>query len=245
MRGVFTLLSINCGNPMYLGATSNLIDEILEQTDFDIILTTNEVGFFSNKINDRLIIRDINIEPLILNYPNGFNYNLKFLCFQNIPENYDIVIYLDGDVKLKGWNEESKVLIETILKTNEVIGTRFNAVLKNEYQHFLDNIGFTFSHKISTYEISKYDLNDDIFESRLPSEHFLILKNIPNKIKMFADKWSEMNTFLQNKNGEGGSHCDAFEIGISLRKAGLNDINDMSYGDSVIKLGFEFNGNKK
>ena len=49
MRGVFTLLSINCGNPMYLGATSNLIDEILEQTDFDIILTTNEVNFFSNK----------------------------------------------------------------------------------------------------------------------------------------------------------------------------------------------------
>ena len=245
MRGVFTLLSINCGNPMYLDATSNLIDEILEQTNFDIILTTNEVNFFSNKSNDRVIIREINDSSLILNYSGGFNYNLKFLSFQNIPENYDYIIYLDGDIKLKGWGQESINLIEGLLENNEIIGTRFNAILKNEYQYFLDKRSNTFSHKFGSYEISKYDPNDDIFESRLPSEHFLILKNIPNKIKIFSDNWGEMNTFLQNKNGEGGSYCDAFEIGISLRKAGLNDIFDMSYGDTVTILGFEFNGNKK
>jgi len=245
MRGVFTLLSVNCGNPMYLDATSNLIDEILNRTDFDIILTTNEVIYFSNKINNRVIIREINDSSLILKYSAGFNYNLKFLSFQNIPEKYDYIIYLDGDIKLKGWRQESINLIERLLENNEVIGTRLDAVLKNEYNYYLDNMSNTFSHKFDSYEILKYNLNDDIFESRLPSEHFLILKNVPNKIKTFADNWCEMNTFLQNKNGEGGSHCDAFEIGISLRKAELNDMFDMSYGDTVTILGFEFNGNKK
>ena len=245
MRGAFTLLSIDCGNPMYLGATSRLIDEILEQTDFDIILTTNRIDSFEDKPIERVKIRNIKYSDLVFSFDMGFNYNLKFLCFEDIPEIYDYLIYLDGDIKLEGWGINSINLIEQLLQSSEVIGTRFNAVLKNEYQHYLDGIGHTFSHKIHSYEIEKYELNDDIFESRLPSEHFLILKNIPSKMNIFANHWKDMNYYLQSKNGMGGSHCDAFEIGISLRKASFNDIHDMSYGTSVVDLGFKFNGNKR
>jgi hypothetical protein len=244
MKGVFTLLSINCGTTMYLNSSSILIDEILNQTSFDIIVTTNDVNFFSDKLNERVLIRGINDNNLIFSYNNGFNYNLKYLCFEDIPEIYDYIIYLDCDIKLDGWNEKSTNLIDFHLQNHEVIGTRFEAILKNEYQHYLDGIGHTFSHKINSYEISKYDLNDDIFESRLPSEHFLIIKNDPQKITLFVNKWKQMNFYLQSKNGNGGSHCDAFEIGISLRSAGLNDIYNMSYGVSTIDLGFKFNGNK-
>ena len=244
MKGVFTLLSINCGHPMYLEATSNLIDEIIIQTNLDIILTTNEPIFFSKKINNRLIIRDVEDNTLVFKYDMGFNYNMKFLCFKNIPNHYDYIIYLDGDIKLENWGNNSIELIENLLKTNEVIGTRFNAILLNEYNHYIQNIGHTFSHKIKSYNISKYKLNDNIFKSRLPSEHFLILKNNSDKIQKFAAHWESMNKFLQNKNGEGGSHCDGFEIGISLNEAKIDDIYDMSYGDSITILGFIFNGNK-
>lgn len=245
MNIVFTFLAINCGNPMYLEASSNLINEIIEQTNFDIILTTNEPKYFSNKPKERVHIREITDKSISFKFDSGFNYNLKYLCFENIPSKYDAVIYLDGDIKLNGFRDESINLIKNILTENEVIGTRFNAVLRDEFNYYTNNISDLFTHKIKTYEIDKYELTDKIFNSRLPSEHFLILKNVPNKVSKFAEHWASMNKILEKKNGIGGAHCDAFEIGISLNEANFEKIYDIQFGDSMTILGFIFNGNKK
>ena len=43
MKILFTLLSIDCGNTMYLNSAKRLISEILTQTNHDVLLSTNNV----------------------------------------------------------------------------------------------------------------------------------------------------------------------------------------------------------
>jgi hypothetical protein len=81
--------------------------------------------------------------------------------------------------------------------------------------------------------------------SRLPSEHFLLLKNNTNKITKFYQKWQMLNHYLQSINGDGGSWGDGFEIGISARHAGFHKTIEISQGEWDGVLGFKFNGNKE
>ena len=60
---LFTIVSIDCGNEMYLTAAKNLITEILNQTNYDVLVSTNNVEFYSSINNSRLLIRN-NIENL-------------------------------------------------------------------------------------------------------------------------------------------------------------------------------------
>ena len=81
-------------------------------------------------------------------------------------------------------------------------------------------------------------------ESCLPSEHFLIFKYNKEKLEKFAYKWGELNSILQNQDGGNGSWGDGFEIGISAKYAGYDNIFDLHSGDLQTQFGFIFNGNK-
>jgi hypothetical protein len=242
---VFTLLAIETTNNFYLNACKRLASEILSQTQHDVIITTNNVNFFSDLNSERCIIRNNIKSDSILKYGFEFNYNLKHHCFLEIPEKYQFIIYLDCDIKLDSWSKESDDFINKTMINYDFGADRLNCYLKDEVGYFLSKQPCLFQHKIDSHEILiRYKLDDEIMNSRLPSEHFLIMKNDILKVQKFQQKWEEMNDFLQSKNGVGGSWGDGFEIGISMNFAGFNSIMEMSpfYWKDI--LGFKFNGNK-
>lgn len=247
MKVLFTLLSISHNSDtMYLEACKTLSNEILLQTNHNILISTNNVDFFSDLPKNRVTVRNNILPNSTIKYSNEFNYNLKHHAFMDIPTKYDCLIYLDCDVKLSGWSEKSDELVEDIINKYDLGADRVGCVLRDEVSYFLNEENCLFKHKINSYEIlTRYKQDDDIYNSQLPSEHFLIIKNDDNKIKKFQEKWQEMNDFLQSKNGDGGSWGDGFEIGVSARYAGMTSIYNTSSGlwDGV--LGFKFNGNKK
>ena len=228
-------------------ASKNLINELLLNTTHDILLTTNNVKFFDDIKNSRLIVRNNVPEDSILLYRGGseFNYNIKYLAFKDIPEGYDIVFYVDGDIKSEFWNQVSEDRLNSLMGSYEWVATRLNCKLKNEVLQFKSTGGCLFSHKIKSYNILEWDINDDLMESCLPSEHFLIFKYNKEKLEKFSYKWGELNSIMQNQDGGNGSWGDGFEIGISAKYARYDNMFDLHSGDLQSQFGFIFNGNKK
>lgn len=245
MKILFTLVSIDCGKKMYLSSAKRLINELLSKTKHDILLSTNNLNFFSEIKSERFNIRDNIDRNCKFTYGSEFNYNLKYFAFEKIPLIYDYIIYLDCDIKLTKWDSKSDSFFTETMKNYEFGADRLNCVLKDEVNSFMKKNNCLFKHKISSYDILKrYKITDDIMNSKLPSEHFLIIKNDSVKIKKFHEKWKELNSYLENKNGLGGSWGDGFEIGISARYAGLNNQINLSTNYWVEVLGLQFNGNK-
>ena len=245
MKTLFTLLSIDSGNKMYLESSKRLVNEILSQTQHDVLLSTNKIKFFDDISSNRFFIRDNIDASCVLTYGSEFNYNLKYKAFDDIPNNYDIIIYLDCDIKLDGWNSNSDEHLEFIFKNYDFGATRLNCSMIDSINEYKRTGRTLFSHKINSYKILQtYSDNDDIMSSLLPSEHFLIFKNDVSKIKKFHEKWKELNNHLQSIHGEGGSWGDGFEIGISARHAGFHNSIEITHSIWHSILGFKFNGNK-
>lgn len=240
------MVSIDTGRgTLYLESAKRLISEILEQTSHDVLLSTNNYDFFSDIISERCKVRNNIKEDSILEYGTEFNFNLKHHAFIDIPEIYDYIIYIDCDIKLTSWTNDSDLFMTNEMVNYEFSADRLNAILIDDVKRFKTGTPCLFSHKISSYDIiERYSEDDDIMNSRLPSEHIFIIKNDKDKVIKFQEKWEELNNYLQSKNGLGGSWGDGFEIGISLRYAGYrNFINLSPYYWNVV-LGFNFNGNK-
>jgi hypothetical protein len=245
MKILFTILSIESDTQMYLKSAKNLTQEILNQTNHDILISTNNVDFFSDIKNDRVIIRDNIAKDSILKYNSEFNYNLKHFAFENLPTEYDCLIYLDCDIKLGGWDNNSELYINNIMDNYDFAATRLNCYLGFSVTELKETGTTLFKHKINSYKIlENYSESDDIMNAQLPSEHFLIFKYDTEKLKIFQEKWKEMNDHLQSINGEGGSWGDGFEIGISARYAGYHKTIEVSHGIWYGILKFIFNGNK-
>lgn len=246
MKILFTILSISTNNDRYLNASKNLVNELLLNTKHDILLTTNNIEFFKDIINPRLIIRNNLPQDSVLEYRGGaeFNFNLKYLSFKDIPYGYDVIFYIDGDIKNEFWDQRSDDRLKSLMESYEWVATRLNCVLKNEVKQYNDTGDCLFSHKIRSYDILSWDINDDLMESCLPSEHFLIFKYDKEKLDRFSYKWGELNSIMQSMNGGNGCWGDGFEIGISARYAGYNNLIDLYPGELQTKFGFVFNGNK-
>lgn len=252
MKIVFTLLCVDANQKMYIEASKKLINEILEKTQSDVLFSTNSIDLLNNFNNHhRVTARDnISFTNSCLRYGDKtsgeFNYNLKHFAFQNIPKTYDAIIYLDCDIKLNKWTQDSEDLVHKTITNHEMGATRTNCVLRDEVGYLNSGARCLFSHKITAYNIREtYGSEDPIYLSKIPSEHFLIFKNIPNKIQAFQREWANLNNHLQSINGGNGSWGDGFEIGISAQKAGITNIVEISHGEWHQILGFEFNGNKK
>jgi hypothetical protein len=230
---------------MYLTSAKTLTQEILNQTNHDVLISTNNVEFFSDIQSNRVIVRDNILKDSTLKYNNEFNYNLKHFAFENLPDGYDCLIYLDGDIKLEGWNNNSESYIMDIMSNYDFGATRLNCYLGKSITELNETGRTLFSHKINSYKIREnYLESDDIMNSQLPSEHFLIFKYDKEKLNKFQERWKEMNDHLQSINGDGGSWGDGFEIGVSARYAGFHKTIEVSHGIWHGTLGFIFNGNK-
>jgi len=245
MKVLFTLLSIDAGSQMYLEASKALIKELIQNTPHDVLLTTNRPEYFDDLKTNRLFIRNNITENLIFKFNYEFNYNLKFLSFKDIPKGYDVIFYIDGDIKNNFWTDSSNQFLSSLVSEYNLIGSRMDCVLQNEVYQYQSTGHALFKHKILSYDILSIPQEDDIYNSQLPSEHYLIFKYDEIKMAMFAQKWEELNFIMQSKNGGNGVWGDGFEIGISARYAGYTNIKDLNCGDLESEFGFIFNGNKK
>jgi hypothetical protein len=247
MKILFTFLSISTENDFYLNASKNLVNEILSNSSHDILLTTNNVEYFDEINNPRFSVRNNVPENSMFTYKNGgeFNYNLKYLAFKDLPNDYDVIFYVDGDIKSNFWNDFSEFRLKELMGSYDFVATRLNCILKNEVKQHIETGSALFSHKILSYNVLSWGLNDPIMDSCLPSEHFLIFKYNKEKLETFANKWSELNGIMQSQNGGNGSWGDGFEMGISAKYAGYDNLYDLNYGDLQNHFGFFFNGNKK
>jgi hypothetical protein len=245
MKILFTILAIETKTELYLRSSKKLIIQLLNNTKHDILLSTNNIDYFNEIKNKRLFIRNNIPESSILLYGNiEFNYNLKYLSFQDIPNNYDVIFYIDGDISNTFWNNKSDEKIKSLTNEYEWIATRLNCVLRNEVDQYKKTGNALFKHKINSYEILNWNDNNILLDSCLPSEHFLIFKYNSKKIKLFYEKWKELNEYLQKKNGIGGCWGDGFEIGISSKFAEYDKKYDLPYNELEDFFGFVFNGNK-
>jgi hypothetical protein len=245
MKVLFTILAIETNNDFYLQTVLRLTKEIILNTPHSVLISTNNESFFKSIKSDRVFVRD-NIEKTsILKYRNiEFNYNLKYHCFLDLPENYEVIFYLDGDIKSNFWNEESDNLLNTLVSNFDFVATRLECVLKHEVGYLKDLGKCLFEHKIIPYKILEWNENDLLMDASLPSEHFLIFKYNKEKIQNFANKWRDFNYQLQELDGGYGSWGDGFEIGISAKYAKYDSTYNLSFGDLETKFGFKFNGNK-
>lgn len=245
MKILFTILSLKISNDLYLSAASRLTNEILSNTNCDVLINTNNPNYFSNnfKNNSRVIIQELILYDNIIVYTNpavDFNYNLKHLAFKYIPSHYDAVVYLDCDIKLDHWNDNSIKLITEIISNYDIGATRTECVLQHEVDNFDKAL---FKHKILAYKISEtYQPGHKIYSAKLPSEHFLVIKN-NEKLNIFQKEWEKLDKYLQSISGGHGSWGDGFEIGISAALADMS-MKEVSNYEWTQVLGLVFNGNK-
>ena len=123
-KTIFTFLSICNGmDTMYFEASKSLTNEILSHTPHDVLITNNDISQFDEfENNDRVMVRGLPKYHLTHYYSTSFNYNLKYLCYIDIPTEYDHIIYLDGDIKLSGWGPNSDEFIQNFLLIMWMLG---------------------------------------------------------------------------------------------------------------------------
>lgn len=246
MKILFTMLSISVDNDIYIESALNLTKEILYQTNHDILISTNKPILFNHISNHRLTIRNNLDNFSVYRFENEFNYNLKHFAFQNISSIYDYIIYLDCDIKLNVWSSLSDSFMINTMSKYDFGADRLCCLLKDEISYYIKAQRCLFAHKIKYYDIIKrFSMDHDIMDARLPSEHFLILKNIPEKIIKFQKSWQEQSIFLQNTGCTGCAWGDGFEIGIAARNAGFHNLYNIDAAHWKNTLGFQFNGNRK
>lgn len=252
---ISTICFVNRNKPgaeIYATFTNRLIDDVMNKTPFDIMITTNEIEHFLEKksiYGDRIIIREEKLETHRLTVA-VFNQLLKFFSIKDIDNKYDWVLYLDCDAGFTGeWDtvELQKFIEEWESSGFDMLATRTNAILINElkdheirFEWFKEKIRNgeinpyfeknLFSDKFIFYQVSSNNGPVEWFDAKMPSEHVFLVKN--------NDKLDKMCTIFEEfcyrfeSQGENPTTVDmeAFEIGVSAKLAGYNMGDFGNYG---------------
>lgn len=244
---VSTICFVNRNKPgaeIYATFCQRLIEDVMNKTPFDIMVTTNETNHYDelvSKYGNRIIIREETLEKHRLTV-GVFNQLLKFYTITNIDNKYDWVLYLDCDAGLTGeWDitELETQIREWENQSYDFLGTRTNCILYNELldheeklrihneeiakgnvEHY--NPGNLFSNKFKFYEVSSDNGPKEWFDAKLPSEHVFLVKNDDKLSKM--SKTFEDFCYKFESQGQYPITVDmeAFEIGVSALLAGYN-----------------------
>ena len=198
----------------YLNCGRNLIETNLQYTDYDIIIITNNVDYFSDFKNDRLIIIDYekNYSENIIS-DNRFNMHLKRYPIQMSSDlGYDIIFYNDIDCYIIGWDSDS-----FIKKCNDDFDVAFASSvhpqlggLRREYKHFQDKIDLEFGDLY--YE--ELDMSPNPVETRV------IFKN-NDKLKLFLKFWD----MISERNNNYFTYHDGVYFGTSAVYSGMKMIS--------------------
>lgn len=225
MKYCFTTLSI--GEP-YETLTKNFFTDLAAKTKYcDFFVTTNNKDFSHE--NNRVKINVIN-PPALRTSHNwiGFDFNvhLKSLSFkhilnyqknnENTPgfENYDFVIFCDGDWSIYDGFSEEKILSMFERLKEEDIDFLFErpAAIEGGKRDFSQCF---YKNKLIDYDVFSHNKWD---EAHVVNEQFLVFKN-NNKFKFFVQRW-EMFLWYCIAN-DLTNYPDGFEIGVSAFEAGM------------------------
>ena len=236
---ISTICFINRNKPgaeIYAVFAARLIEDVLQKTSFDVMVTTNEVDLFAKyKNNTRVILREDVLNKHKL-YVGRFNQMLKFLSIKNIDKKYDWVMYLDCDAGInKIWDpqEISNKIMHHKNLGYDMIATRTNAILKDELKSYEETGKNIFHEKFSFYNVTTANGPFEWFDARLPSEHIFIVEN-SDKLPLMCDQFEYFCTRFESQPSVGyyvAVDMEAFEIGVSATIAGykMNEIGNDQY----------------
>lgn len=226
MKTVITTCAIqrNGGNN-YLDKSKTLIDTYLKYTNFDILVLTNKVDFYS-QFSDRVKVfkfDDKYSEPI--ESAKYFNMHIKRLPIKIASElDYDIIYHHDCDCYIVGWDEKSYQ--DMIKKDYDVFFPGLNSDrpqlggLRKQYKHFQDKIDNEFTNLYY----------DELDNAPNPPETRIIFKN-NTKLKKFLEFWDKISK--NNKNFK-TYHCGVYfgtsTIYSNMKTYGVGDEKFSEYG---------------
>jgi hypothetical protein len=255
------------GAEIYAKFATRQIEDVMTKTPYDYRLITNEPEQFSevlSKYPTRVVITCDKLEnERIMVGP--FNQMLKYKTMKDVPAKYDWLWYMDCDAGLCEAIDPTRIdaLVEMWESQGfDIIGTRANAVLKNELldhetkieewktkiaageknPHLVTNL---FSAKFIFYNVSSKSGPSEWMNACLPSEHVLFIKN-SDKLAKMASYFQEFNRKFETQTEPLTTwDMEAFEIGVSALLAGYNMGDFGNHHGDDFKVRFNYNNWEK
>jgi hypothetical protein len=256
MNIIFTTLSL--GEPYTRDYCLKLINDVLQKTTHSIAVTTDCANIIFEKYgnNPRIIIKKIQRNDLTIRINtdwgvgigNDFNFNMRYLCFEDIKDLEDyVVIFTDCDNSLDWWDESEiqKWLESHIEKGFDFFAPRNDlklSVFLKEYNNQKNIKHGIFWHKLYNYDLIDHP-KPEWDDSPLPAEYLLIFYNKDKKLQKFYDQWKWFHDYLVERNKSYGTWAEGFEIGVSSLVAGMVPF-DIGWCHPVWKRAITPNGYK-
>jgi hypothetical protein len=219
-------IQIKKDNFSYLEKSKVLIDGYLKFTDFDILILTNNIDFYEELKNDRLIVLDYNKNyKLPIKSSDHFNMHIKRLPIEYASNlDYDIIYHHDCDCFIDGWDEESYQ--KTINKDCDVI---FNRHTKPQIGILRRSMAHVYDKKIKNEFGDLY--YKELDQSPNPTETRIIFKN-NKKLKIFLEFWKK----ISDRNNDFLTYYCGLYFGTSTKHADM-DMCAITYKDEFTKYG--------
>jgi hypothetical protein len=239
------------GSEIYTTFAKRLVDDVINKTPYDIMVSTNRPELFDSvQKSERIIINGCEMGNH-KTHVAVFNQLLKFYAIKNIDSKYDWVLYLDCDAGFTS-NVDVSVIEEYIdnieLEGFDMSATRTNATYEYAEQEFLETTDFdAWPKPLFNNKFRFYGIHPEWKGAKLPSEHILLLKN-NDKLSKMATHFEDFCTQFETQQPDNVITYDmeAFEIGVSAHLAGYI-VRDMSWGqqNEIFKVGFNANNWEK
>jgi hypothetical protein len=238
------------GSEIYTTFAKRLIDDVINKTPWDLMISTNRDDLFNDITSNRVTINKVNLGGH-KTHVGAFNQLLKFYAIKNIDTTYDYVLYMDCDA---GFTDVISVDdVERMInywenEGFEMLALRTDATYEWAEQEFSQTIDFkSWPKPLFNDKFLYYGVKPEWRGSKLPSEHIFLVKNNEKLVKM--SEHFENFCFEFEKQDEYNPvtfDMEAFEIGVSAHLAGIN-MGEMGWGNQVeiFKVGFNANNWEK
>ena len=251
---------LDVGSIIYATYANRLINDVVNNTDFDVRVATNRPELFAEAVAntpDRVNILAADLSVDVISPMNVFNYLLKLYALRDVPAQYDWVLYLDCDAGLPQpvtAQQVANVLqfyydAQVFPADAEIFANRTESMPRYHIGNYEATGDDLFAAKFLCYGYTSENFPKELLDCPLPSEHFLLLKNTPGKLQKMSVAMEQFNDRIMALRG-GPRHADclgsmsedAFEIGLAAGMAGMKMWE--AGGDLYVEtLHVEFNGN--
>jgi hypothetical protein len=238
------------GSEIYTTFAKRLIDDVLNKTPWDVMISTNRSDLFEDITSNRVVIKQENLENH-KTHVGAFNQLLKFYAIKNINNYYDYVLYMDCDA---GFTENINVgdverMIDIWEQQNfDILALRTDATYDWAEKEFKETTDFKkWPKPLFNDKFLYYGVNENWRGAKLPSEHIFLVKNT-QKLQLMAHHFENFCYEFEKQDEYSPVTFDmeAFEIGVSAHLAGM-DMGEMGWGNQVeiFKVGFNANNWEK
>jgi hypothetical protein len=251
------LVTLSIGKLYTERFANKLIDDVLNNSDLNIHVTTDVPEVIEEKfgINERVVLNKINSDNIKIRLwlnenkvSSDFNFNLKYLCFDEIYKDpTSIVIFTDCDNSFEWWNKDEAFdyLYEQYQQGFDFFASRtdwtFGGFMR-EYNSQTNRQHSIFWHKIFNYDLDKTP-KPEWDGASLVAEDVLVFINNDDKVRKFYEQWKYLHDYLAAKDYTEGTWAEGFEIGVSAVVAGFK-ARDLGWSHHIFRKMFLYNGYK-